>query len=151
MRVTCLMLSMRGKNFSRQHFKIFFLFFPENRLKTFHVNYLLRKNKKKYHKFFVCQICSESYISELGRTIKIMNSLHALLILDRQYLMSSFIFIKNSHKKNFNTSRKHTYIILPPLKPHFYTVKLGSTGVYIIFLILLKKNIDCGYSLELPC
>ena len=25
-------------------------------------------------------------------------------------------------------------------KPHFYTAKLGFTGVYIIFLILLKKN-----------
>ena len=38
---------------------------------------------------------------------------------------------------------------LDPLKPNFYIVKLGFTGVYIIFLILLK-NIDCGYSLELP-
>ena len=36
-----------------------------------------------------------------------------------------------------------------PLKPQFYIVKLGFTGVYIIFLFLLK-NIDCGYSLELP-
>ena len=36
-----------------------------------------------------------------------------------------------------------------PLKPHFYIVKLGFTGVYIIFLILLK-NTDCGYSLEPP-
>ena len=36
------------------------------------------------------------------------------------------------------------------LIPHFYIVKLGFTGVYIIFLILLK-NIDCGYSLEPPC
>ena len=27
-----------------------------------------------------------------------------------------------------------------PLKPHFYIVKLGFTGVYIIFLILLKKH-----------
>ena len=35
-----------------------------------------------------------------------------------------------------------------PLKPVFYIVKLGFTGVDIIFLILLK-NIDCGYSLEL--
>ena len=33
-----------------------------------------------------------------------------------------------------------------PLKPHFHIVKLGFTGVYIIFLFLLK-NIDCGYSL----
>ena len=36
-----------------------------------------------------------------------------------------------------------------PLKPHFYIVKLGFTGVYIIFLIS-AQNIDCGFSLELP-
>ena len=42
-----------------------------------------------------------------------------------------------------DTSRKHTYISLTPLNPHFYTVKLGFTGVYIIFLIS-AQNIDCG-------
>ena len=36
-----------------------------------------------------------------------------------------------------------------PLKPHFYIVKLGFTGVYIIFLISVQ-NIDCGYSLGPP-
>ena len=36
-----------------------------------------------------------------------------------------------------------------PLKPHFYIVKLGFTGVYIIFLISVQ-NIDIGCSLELP-
>ena len=36
-----------------------------------------------------------------------------------------------------------------PLKPHFYVVKLGFTGVYIIFLISVQ-NIDCGYLLEMP-
>ena len=36
-----------------------------------------------------------------------------------------------------------------PLKPHFCIVKLGFTGVYIIFLIS-AQNIDCGYSLEPP-
>ena len=36
-----------------------------------------------------------------------------------------------------------------PLKPHFNIVKLGFTGVYIIFLIS-AQNIDCGYSLEPP-
>ena len=36
-----------------------------------------------------------------------------------------------------------------PFKPHFYTVKLGFTGVYIIFLNS-AQNIDCGYSLEPP-
>ena len=34
-----------------------------------------------------------------------------------------------------------------PLTPHLYIVKLGFTGVYIVFLFLLL-NIDCGYSLE---
>ena len=37
-----------------------------------------------------------------------------------------------------------------PHKPHFYIVKLGFTGVYISFFLFLLKNIDCGYSLELP-
>ena len=36
-----------------------------------------------------------------------------------------------------------------PLKPHFYMLKLGFTGVYIIFLIS-AQNIDCRYMLELP-
>ena len=36
-----------------------------------------------------------------------------------------------------------------PHKPHFYKVKLGLIGVYIIFLIS-AQNIDCGYSLEPP-
>ena len=36
-----------------------------------------------------------------------------------------------------------------PLKPHFYVVKLGFTGVYIIFLFLLTSK-DCWHSLEPP-
>ena len=32
-----------------------------------------------------------------------------------------------------------------PLKAHFYMIKLGFTGVYIIFSLFLLKNIDCGY------
>ena len=36
-----------------------------------------------------------------------------------------------------------------PLTPHFYIVKLGFTGVYILFLLLLQ-NIDCEYTLEPP-
>ena len=35
------------------------------------------------------------------------------------------------------------------LKLHFYIVKLGFTGIYIIFLISAQK-IDCGYLLEPP-
>ena len=36
-----------------------------------------------------------------------------------------------------------------PLKPHLYIVKLGFTGVYIIFLISAQKH-RLGYSLEPP-
>ena len=36
-----------------------------------------------------------------------------------------------------------------PLKPHFYIVKLGFTGVYIILLIS-AQNIDIVFSLESP-
>ena len=36
-----------------------------------------------------------------------------------------------------------------PLKPHVYIVKLGLTGVCIIFIIS-AQNRDCGYSLEPP-
>ena len=42
-----------------------------------------------------------------------------------------------------------TYLYnLTPLKPQFYIVKLGFTGVYIIFLFFLLKNIDCGTRLN---
>ena len=45
---------------------------------------------------------------------------------------------------------ENTYLYnFDPLKPHFYIVKLGFTGVYIIFLIS-AENIDCGYLFELP-
>ena len=45
--------------------------------------------------------------------------------------------------------RKTCLYDFDPVKPHFYTVKLRFTGVYIIFLIS-AKNIDCGYLLEQP-
>ena len=47
-----------------------------------------------------------------------------------------------------NITKTRLYNI-DPLEPHFYIVKLGFTGVYIIFLIS-AQNIDCGYSLEPP-
>ena len=45
--------------------------------------------------------------------------------------------------------RKTCLYNFDPLKPHFYIVKLGFTGVYIIFLIFVQ-NLDCGYSLDPP-
>ena len=71
------------------------------------------------------------------------------------------------HWDAFQTITKTCLYNFDPLKPHFYIVKLGFTGVYIIFLISAQKhrlwvlvrtafflfllqNIDCGYSLEPP-
>ena len=34
-----------------------------------------------------------------------------------------------------------------PIKPHFYIVKLGLTGIYTIFPTF-AQNLNCGYSLE---
>ena len=56
-------------------------------------------------------------------------------------------------KKKFQpcSSRKTTLYNFDPPKPHFYIVKLGFTGVYIIFLFFfLLKDIDYGYLLEPP-
>ena len=59
------------------------------------------------------------------------------------------------NNKNNNNKQKTKHITktclynVDPLKPHFYIVKLGFTGVYIIFLIY-AQNIDCGYALEPP-
>ena len=39
-----------------------------------------------------------------------------------------------------NTITKTRLYNFDPLKPHFYIVKLGFTGVYIIFLISAQKH-----------
>ena len=49
----------------------------------------------------------------------------------------------------FHTITKPYLYNVDPLKPHFYIVKLGFTGVYINFLIF-AQNIDYGYSLQPP-
>ena len=45
--------------------------------------------------------------------------------------------------------KEHFFLFQKKKKKHFYIVKLGFTGVYIIFLIS-AENIDCGYSFEPP-
>ena len=55
---------------------------------------------------------------------------------------------KRQKYRRYNITKTCLYNF-DPLKPHFYTVKLGFTGVYIIFLIS-AQNIYCGYSLEPP-
>ena len=57
------------------------------------------------------------------------------------------IFAVRRRKKVYTT--KTRLCSFDPLKPHFYSVKLEFTGVYINFIIS-AQNIDCGYSLEPP-
>ena len=64
-------------------------------------------------------------------------------------LIVRFISSFNFHQENRNPFLLLCLYNFGPLKPHFYMVKLGFTGVYIIFLIS-AKNIDCGYSIEPP-
>ena len=65
--------------------------------------------------------------------LKVLRNVHV-----KTCSMSTCIFITKTYLYNFD-----------PHKPHFYIVKLGFTGVYIICLISVQ-NIDCGYSLEPP-
>ena len=63
------------------------------------------------------------------------------------YIYTHYIWLKsNLYLGNIT---KTCLYYFDHLKPHFYIVKLGFTGVYIIFLIS-AQNIDCGYSLEPP-
>ena len=57
---------------------------------------------------------------------------------DQKWCQSLIIFITKTSLYNID-----------PLKPHFYIVKLGFTGVYIIFLISAQKH-RLWYSLEPP-
>ena len=67
----------------------------------------------------------------------------------KQDLTKAVSFFKNG--RNSNTAVKSPWVTndfitktrlhnFDPLKPHFYIVKLGFTGVYIIFLISAQKH-----------
>ena len=115
---------------------------------------------------------SESSLVALGSTkfvflinLKLLTIANSLLniILKRQLLLAFFIFIRHKdfmfsglehESKFYNLGARYAITKtrlykFDPLEPHFYIVKLGFTGVYIIFLIS-AQNIDCGYSLEPP-
>ena len=57
----------------------------------------------------------------------------------QQYLLSGLLVIR----------KKQVHEMYTLLISHCFIVKLGHTGVHIVFLFL-TQNIDCGYSLELP-
>ena len=96
------------------------------------------KAKKKSHKW-----------SPLSEMVKNLPSVIILLKVCNGvvYIFGPFVIIEPF--RDFCITKTCLYNF-DPLNPHFYIVKLGFTGVYIIFLISTQKNIDCGYSFELP-
>ena len=64
-------------------------------------------------------------------------------------MATSFLIKSSSGLQVMRTHHEKCLYNFDPLKPHFYIVKLGFTGVNIIFLIS-ALNIDFGYSLEPP-
>ena len=63
-------------------------------------------------------------------------------------MRTATVLSKLNEHCSYNITKTYLYNF-DPLKPYFHIVKLGFTGVYIIFLFLLK-NLDCGYSSEPP-
>ena len=72
-----------------------------------------------------------TWIAFISRTIKLLYV--AYKIRNVEY------FIIKRIKSWFYITKTCLYKV-DPLKPHFYIVKLGFTGVYIIFLISAQKT-----------
>ena len=48
--------------------------------------------------------------------------------------------VKDAKQSQLDSARTFSLYNCDPLKPHFCIVKLGFTGVYIIFLIFARKH-----------
>ena len=59
--------------------------------------------------------------------------------------LSAFPYFQNCDFNSISQHHANMSMLCTPPTPHFHTVKLGFTGVYIIFLFLLL-NIDCAQS-----
>ena len=109
--------------------------------------------RKKYHPCLYSPVVpndsvtdSEDLIRLRGCTGWSKTSLSAYVFHGADQLVSRIWDVRRTSVLSITKTRLYNF---DPLKPHFYIVKLGFTGVYIIFLIA-AQNIDCGYSLEPP-
>ena len=121
----------RWVDFSKRHIEMFILFSPESRFWHFMPLYSMKT---------LCMKRQFLFSGKNKRKISIcrLPGLAKRMAIAKANCQACHVCITKTCLYNFD-----------PLKPHFFTVKLGFTGVYIIFLILLE-NIDCGYSLEPP-
>ena len=91
--------------------------------------------------YIIVQLEKIYIVRYVGRAISVMHNLF------RVFAVRSVASYRR--KAAFSDITKTYLYNFDPLKPHCYIVKLGFTGVYIIFLIS-AQNIDCAYSLEPP-
>ena len=97
----------------------------------------------------IIKIFLSAYDDNLIKDVDKINQLMRFTIASR-HVIHTDIYIQRSARPSIQYTITRTRLYnFDPLKPHFYIVKLGFTGVYIIFLIS-AQNIDCGYSLEPP-
>ena len=111
--------------------------------------YIFRCLDESKNMFSMCNKDDSTYrsttILSLLRTLK-----HNILITLQEIVRECSQQQQYSHVSSLPIYITKTYLYnFDPLKPRFYTVKLGFTGVYIIFLIS-AQNIDCWYLLEPP-
>ena len=85
-------------------------------------------------------------MSQIGVSVKNQHRMANNIDPDEDLVCNNIVLVFRAERVDITKTYLYNF---DPLKAHFYIVKLGFTGVYIIFLIS-AKNIDCGYSLEPP-
>ena len=141
------------------HFSFFFLFFFFSFFFFFFFHFVYTHNYLSYSvfKIWLCCVIQTLFgaLSSVGlgfRSMVVTFSADLLISRDmeKKRAVAAYVNRKGSDEPASHVSRKHAYIILTlPLKPHFYIVKLGFTGVYIIFSYFCSKH-RLWYSLEPP-
>ena len=81
--------------------------------------------------------------SKIEDSVLLNITMYSIVVCETAYVPAEVVF---DFSKEQDITKTYRYNF-DPLIPHFYVVKLGFTGVYIIFVIS-AQNIDCGYSLE---
>ena len=106
--------------------------------------YLLRQHQTlKQFKHVLLSILNEKYHQKLLLfAVNYKAMLKILFIIRRLFVLLIFFSIKiRTYARNKMMIITKTYLYyFDPLKPHFYIVKLGFTGVYIFFLISAQKH-----------
>ena len=130
-----LALCMLGKKFSRWNFEIFFLIFPI-KYRIWHIIQIVSLTWN-FRSYFIGKVRKITSLSS-AELVFSMISVRAILIWVFTICSGVLVLIL---RVNMETGLYISYLYnFDPLKPHFYIVKLGFTGIYIIFLISVQKH-----------